>query len=59
LSTRSAAAGDKLPAVYWERFFIAVGGLTSYGPDQVDQFRGAAGYANRILKDKKPADELL
>jgi putative ABC transport system substrate-binding protein len=50
------AARHKLPAVYWERFFVAAGGLISYGPDQIDQFRGAAGYANRILKGEKPAD---
>jgi putative ABC transport system substrate-binding protein len=50
------AARHKLPAVYWERFFIAAGGLISYGPDQIDQFRGAAGYVNRILRSEKPAD---
>ena len=50
------AARHKLPAVYWERFFVAAGGLISYGPDQIDHFRGAAGYANRILKGEKPAD---
>src|SRR5258708_258886 len=50
------AARHKLPAVYWERYFVAVGGLISYGPDQIDQYRGAAGYANRILKGEKPAD---
>jgi putative ABC transport system substrate-binding protein len=50
------AARHKLPAVYWERFFVTAGGLISYGPDQADQYRGAAGYANRILKGEKPAD---
>ena len=50
------AARHKLPAVYWERFFVAAGGLISYGPDQIDHFRGAAGYADRILKGEKPAD---
>jgi len=50
------AARHKLPAVYWERYFVAAGGLISYGPDQIDQYRGAAGYANRILKGEKPAD---
>jgi putative tryptophan/tyrosine transport system substrate-binding protein len=50
------AARHKLAAVYWERFFVAAGGLISYGPDQIDQFRGAAGYANRILRGEKPAD---
>jgi putative ABC transport system substrate-binding protein len=50
------AARHKLPAVYPERFFAAAGGLISYGPDQVDQFRLAAGYVDRILKGEKPAD---
>ena len=50
------AARHKLPAVYWKRLFVAAGGLISYGPDLVDQFRQAAGYVNRILKGEKPAD---
>jgi putative tryptophan/tyrosine transport system substrate-binding protein len=50
------AAGRKLPAVYWERLFVAAGGLISYGPDLVDQFRQAANYVDRILKGDKPAD---
>ena len=50
------AARHKLPAVYWERFFVAAGGLMSYGPDLVDQFRQAARYVDRILKGEKPAD---
>jgi putative ABC transport system substrate-binding protein len=50
------AARHKLPAVYWERVFVAAGGLISYGPDRVDHFRQAAGYVNRILKGEKPAD---
>jgi ABC-type uncharacterized transport system substrate-binding protein len=50
------AARYKLPAVYYERFFIAGGGLISYGPNLVDQFRQAAGYVDRILKGAKPAD---
>jgi putative tryptophan/tyrosine transport system substrate-binding protein len=50
------AARHKLPAVYWERFFVAAGGLISYGPDMIDQFRQAAGYVDRILKGEKPAD---
>jgi putative tryptophan/tyrosine transport system substrate-binding protein len=49
-------ARHKLPAVYWERFFVDAGGLISYGPDLVDQFRQAAGYVDRILKGEKPAD---
>ena len=50
------AARYKLPAVYVERFFVAAGGLISYGPNFVDQFRRAAGYVDRILKGEKPAD---
>jgi len=50
------AARHKLPAVYWERFFVAAGGLMSYGPDLIEQFRQAAGYVDRILKGEKPAD---
>ena len=50
------AAQHKLPAVYYERSFAAAGGLISYGPDFVDQFRRAAGYVDRILKGEKPAD---
>jgi ABC-type uncharacterized transport system substrate-binding protein len=50
------AARHKLPAVYYERYFAAAGGLISYGPDFVDQYRRAAGYVDRILKGEKPAD---
>ena len=50
------AARHKLPAVYFERFFVAAGGLVSYAPDNVDQYRRAAGYVDRILKGEKPAD---
>jgi putative ABC transport system substrate-binding protein len=50
------AARYKLPAVYYERHFVAAGGLISYGSDFVDQFRRAAGYVDRILKGEKPAD---
>jgi putative ABC transport system substrate-binding protein len=50
------AARHKLPTVYYERPFVAAGGLISYGPDFVDQFRQAAGYVDRILKGEKPAD---
>jgi len=49
-------AQHKLPAVYYERYFVAAGGLISYGPDFVDQWRRAAGYVDRILKGEKPAD---
>jgi putative ABC transport system substrate-binding protein len=50
------AARHKLPAVYFDRFFITAGGLISYGPELVDQFRLAASYVNRVLKGEKPAD---
>jgi len=50
------AARYKLPAVYYERNFAAAGGLISYGPDFLDQYRRAAGYIDRILKGEKPAD---
>src|SRR5262249_15587098 len=45
-----------LPAVYIERLFAAAGGLVSYGPDFVDQYRRAASYVDRILKGERPAD---
>jgi putative tryptophan/tyrosine transport system substrate-binding protein len=50
------AARHKLPAVYFERFFPAAGGLISYGPNYVEQYRQAAGYVDRILRGEKPAD---
>ena len=49
-------ARHRLPAVYAARYFVTAGGLISYGPDVVDQFRRAAGYVDRILKGEKPAD---
>ena len=50
------AARHKLPAVYYDRAFVAAGGLLSYGPDRIDMYRRAAGYVDRILKGEKPAD---
>jgi ABC-type uncharacterized transport system substrate-binding protein len=50
------AARLKLPAVYADPEVVAAGGLMSYGPDRVDQFRRAAGYVDRILKGEKPSD---
>jgi putative ABC transport system substrate-binding protein len=52
----SLAAQHQLPAVYWERFFVTGGGLISFGPDLIDNYRHAAGYVDRILKGEKPAD---
>ncbi len=50
------AARHQLPAVYPWRYFVTDGGLISYGPDSIDQYRQAAGYVDRILKGEKPAD---
>ena len=50
------AAQYKLPAVYFRRYFVEAGGLVSYGYDVLQQYRGAAGYVDRILKGEKPAD---
>jgi ABC-type uncharacterized transport system substrate-binding protein len=50
------AARHQLPAIYWDRFFVDAGGLMSYGPDVVHEFRQAAGYMDRILKGEKPTD---
>ena len=52
----AVAARHKLPAVYGLRFMASAGGLMSYGPDFVDQYRLAAGYVDRILKGEKPSD---
>ena len=46
----------KLPTVYFQRMFVKQGGLISYGPDSIDQFRRAANYVDRIFKGEKPAD---
>jgi putative ABC transport system substrate-binding protein len=50
------AARHRLPAVYSARFYVTAGGLISYAPDLIDQFRLAAGYVDRILKGERPAD---
>jgi putative ABC transport system substrate-binding protein len=50
------AARHRLPAVYYERYFAAAGGLISYGSDSAEQLRLAAGYVDRILRGEKPAD---
>jgi putative tryptophan/tyrosine transport system substrate-binding protein len=50
------AANYRLPAIYPYRYFATDGGLISYGPDQIDQWGGAAHYIDRILKGERPAD---
>ena len=50
------AARHKLPAVYAFRYMVIGGGLISYAPDWLDQYRPAAGYVDRILKGETPAD---
>jgi putative tryptophan/tyrosine transport system substrate-binding protein len=50
------AARYRLPAIYSYRYFATSGGLISYGPDPIDQYRRAAGYVDRILKGEKAAD---
>ena len=52
----SLAAQHKLPATYYARFYVANGGLASYGPDYVDAYRRAASNVSRILNGEKPAD---
>jgi putative tryptophan/tyrosine transport system substrate-binding protein len=50
------AARNRLPAIYPYRFFVTNGGLISYGLDNIEQYRLAAGYVDRILKGEKPAE---
>jgi ABC-type uncharacterized transport system substrate-binding protein len=50
------AARHKLPAVYFERYYVTAGGLISYAADSIDPHRRAAGYVDRILKGENPAD---
>jgi putative ABC transport system substrate-binding protein len=50
------SARHRLPAIYWDRAPVAAGGLMSYGPDFVEQYRQAASYVHRILKGERPAD---
>jgi putative tryptophan/tyrosine transport system substrate-binding protein len=50
------AARHKLPAVYYRRLYVTAGGLISYGYNVVDQFRGGAGYVDRILRGANPGD---
>ncbi|HMF06836.1 MAG TPA: ABC transporter substrate binding protein, partial [Methylocella sp.] len=50
------AAKHQLPAVYSVRLYVANGGLISYGPDEIDQYRRAAVYVDRILQGEKPAN---
>ena len=50
------AARHKLPAIFYERFFVSAGGLISYGSDRIELYRLAAGYVDRILKGEKPGD---
>lgn len=50
------AARYKLPGIYYERFYVAAGGLLSYGSDRIELYRLAAGYVDRILRGEKPAD---
>jgi putative ABC transport system substrate-binding protein len=49
-------ATHRLPAIYPFQYYVTGGGLMSYGTDPVEQYRGAAGYVDRILKGEKPAD---
>jgi len=50
------AARHKLPAIYFQNYFVHAGGLVSYGPDPVEPHRQAAQYVDRILKGENPGD---
>jgi putative ABC transport system substrate-binding protein len=50
------AAQYQLPEIYWDRGYVAGGGLMSYGPNATDLWRGAAGYGDKILKGESPGD---
>jgi putative tryptophan/tyrosine transport system substrate-binding protein len=52
----ASATRHRLPAVYCYRHFVVAGGLISYGPDLLGQYRRAAGYVDRILRGEKPGD---
>jgi putative tryptophan/tyrosine transport system substrate-binding protein len=52
----SAAARNNVPAIYGQSPYVRDGGLLSYGPDPVDNWRRAASYVDRILRGAKPAD---
>jgi hypothetical protein len=54
--SRSELGEYRLPTLYFLRPFVTAGGLISYGPDEIEQYRQAAGYVDRILKGEKPAD---
>jgi len=54
--TIALAAKHGLPTAYYGRHFVDAGGLISYGPNWLDEYRRAAGYVDRILKGEKPAD---
>jgi ABC-type uncharacterized transport system substrate-binding protein len=56
ISINALAVRHRLPAIYPYRYFATDGGLISYGPDQIDQWRGAAQYIDRILKGEHPAN---
>jgi putative ABC transport system substrate-binding protein len=55
-SINALAMHHRLPAIYPYRYFATDGGLMSYGPDQIDQWRGAASYVDRILKGERPGE---